>query len=131
MGLNIYMVVVIVEDMGRSLEFYRRLGVDVPPDSQDMPTVGIPMGEMTLLLSTKGANAAWDPARIEPVPGRGYRMLLEFLLDDPQAVDVKHAEMVSHGYDSHAEPYDTGFGMRFAMIFDPDGNTVLLSGEIA
>jgi uncharacterized glyoxalase superfamily protein PhnB len=131
MGLDIYMVVVIVEDMARSLDFYRLLGVDVPPDGDDQPTVGIKMGEMTFLLSTERANAVWDPARVETEPGQGYRMLLEFLLDDPRSVDAKYIEMTSHGYESHAAPYDTGFGMRFAMIHDPDGNTVLLSGEIA
>jgi uncharacterized glyoxalase superfamily protein PhnB len=130
MGLNIYMVVVIVNDMARALDFYRLLGVEVPPDSNEQPTVGIQMGDMTFLLSTRSANAVWDPVRIDPAPGDGYRMLLEFLMDDAPSVDAKYEEMIAHGYRSHAEPYDTGFGMRFAMIHDPDGNTVLLSGEI-
>lgn len=131
MPLQIYMVVVIVEEMARALEFYRLLGVSVPPESDTHHSVEIKMGEMSMLLSTREANAIWDPGRVDYPPGDGYRMLLEFLLDDAESVDVKYDEMVGHGFASHAAPYDTGFGMRFAMIHDPDGNTVLLSGENA
>ena len=38
MGLELYMVGVVVEDMGRAAEFYRRLGVDVPEGAETRST---------------------------------------------------------------------------------------------
>jgi catechol 2,3-dioxygenase-like lactoylglutathione lyase family enzyme len=46
MGLELYMVGVIVEDMARAAEFYRRLGVDVPEDTESLDPDG-----NTILLS--------------------------------------------------------------------------------
>lgn len=133
MGLEIYMVVVVVEDMPRAVEFYRRLGVDIPGGSEHQHTVEIKMGNMSLLLCTRQSNAKWDPGNTEPAPG-GYRMMLEFYLESREAVDVKYAEMLGYGYQSHVAPYEVTPTLYFAMIDDPDGNTVLLSaflGEAA
>ncbi len=133
MSLEIYMVVVVVEDMARALEFYRRLGVGVPEASDHLPSVEIKMGSMSLLFSTRASNAKWDPANTAPAPG-GYRMMLEFYLQSREAVDAKYAEMLGYGYASHVAPYEVTPTLYFAMVDDPDGNTVLLSaflGEAA
>ena len=42
---------------------------------------------------------------------------------------AKYAELIDFGYQSHRAPYMTSFGMCFAMVKDPDGNTILLSGD--
>lgn len=125
MGLNLYMVGVIVEDMGRSVEFYRRLGVDIPEGSENQQHVPIKMEELTFFLTTKQLNARWDPARTEA--SGGYRIILEFTLDTPAAVDAKYAELIGYGYKSHVAPYQTYFNAYFAMVDDPDGNTILIS----
>jgi catechol 2,3-dioxygenase-like lactoylglutathione lyase family enzyme len=125
-GLELYMVGVIVEDMDRALEFYRRLGVDVPDDSGGKEHVEVKMSGLTFFLSTKTANARWDPARIDAT-GAGYRIILEFYLETPEALDAKHAELTDYGYASHCAPYDVTPELRFAMVDDPDGNTILLS----
>jgi predicted lactoylglutathione lyase len=125
MGLNLYMVGVIVEDMGRAVEFYRRLGVDIPEGSENQQHVPIKMGELTFFLTTKQLNARWDPARTEA--SGGYRIILEFTLDTPAAVDAKYAELIGYGYKSHVAPYQTYFNAYFAMVDDPDGNTILIS----
>ena len=82
MGLELYMVGVIVEDMARAAEFYRRLGVDVPEGAESEGHVEIKMSGLTFFLSTKEANARWDPARRE-TSGDGYRIVLEFYLEGP------------------------------------------------
>ena len=125
MALQLYMVGVIVEDMGRAVEFYRRLGVGIPEDSENKQHVEVKMGGLTFFLSTKQANVRWDPARTEA--SGGYRMILEFYLETREAVDAKYAELTGFGYRSHVAPYETPFNAYFAMIDDPDGNTVLLS----
>jgi hypothetical protein len=125
--LSLYMVGVIVEEMGRAVEFYRRLGLEIADGSEELAHVEIPMPPLTFFLNTKRSNARWDPARTDPTGG--YRIVLEFYLGGEQDVDRKHAEMIGFGYGSHAEPYDVSDEMRFALIDDPDGNTILLSGQ--
>lgn len=127
MGLELYMVGVIVEDMPRAVEFYRRLGVDLPDGSEDKPFVEVRMMEnkLAFFLSNRAITARWDPARTEA--SGGYRILLEFYLKTREAVNDKYAEMIGYGYASHAEPCETPFGNYFAFVNDPDGNTILLS----
>lgn len=131
MGLELYMVGVIVEDIAKSVEFYRRLGVDVPEGSEEKAFVSIKMGELTFFLSNKPITARWDPARAALADAvGGYKILLEFYLKTREEVEQKYAEMIGYGYASHAAPYITPFNNYFALINDPDGNTILLSGEV-
>lgn len=125
MGLELYMVGVMVEDMARAVEFYRRLGVDIPEGSENQGHVEVKMSGITFFLTTHQINARWDPAK-KPASG-GYRIILEFYLETREALDAKYAEMMSYGYESHVAPYVTPFNMYFAMINDPDGNTILFS----
>jgi catechol 2,3-dioxygenase-like lactoylglutathione lyase family enzyme len=126
MGLELYMVGVIVEDMPRAAEFYRRLGVDVPDGADEQDFVEIKMSGLTFFLSTKEQNARWDPARTDDASG-AYRIILEFYLESPAALDAKYEELTGFGYASHCAPYDVTPSTRFAMVDDPDGNTILLS----
>lgn len=127
MGLELYMVGVMVEDMPRAIEFYRRLGVDVPQGSETKGHVEVKMSGMTFFLTTKKVQATWDPAQVEGAGG--YRILLEFYLKSREEVDAKYAEMIGYGYQGHAAPVETRYGMYFAFINDPDGNTILLSAS--
>ena len=127
MGLELYMVGAIVEDMPRAVEFYRRLGVDVPEGAEEQEFVEIAMSGLTFFLSTREQNARWDPARRRA--SGGYRIILEFYLDSPEALDAKYEELTGYGYPSHCAPYDVTPELRFAMVDDPDGNTILLSAS--
>lgn len=125
MGLELYMVGVIVEDMARAVEFYRRLGVDIPVGSETKGHVEVKMSGLTFFLTTKQVNARWDPARTEA--SGGYRMILEFYLVTREAVDAKYNELIGYGYNGHHPPFETPFNTYFALVDDPDGNTILLS----
>ena len=127
MALELYMVGVIVADMERAVEFYRRLGLEVPEGEEKQEHVEVKMGEMTFFLSTRGANAKWDPAA--RAASGGYRIILEFYLETRAALDAKYEEMIGFGYESHHAPYDVTPELRFAMVDDPDGNTILLSAS--
>jgi catechol 2,3-dioxygenase-like lactoylglutathione lyase family enzyme len=127
-ALELYMVGVIVEDMPRAAEFYRRLGLAVPEGADSEEHVEIPMGGLTFFLSTTTANARWDPARTPPAQG-GYRIVLEFYLETAEALDAKYEELTGYGYESHCAPYAVTPTLRFAMVDDPDGNTILLSAS--
>ncbi len=128
MALELYMVGVIVEDMARAAEFYRRLGVEVPDEAEAQEHVEIEMSGLTFFLSTRRANARWDPARTDA--SGGYRIVLEFYLETREALDAKYDELTGFGYVSHCAPYDVTPELRFAMVDDPDGNTVLLSASV-
>jgi catechol 2,3-dioxygenase-like lactoylglutathione lyase family enzyme len=128
MALELYMVGVIVADMRRALEFYRRLGLEIAEGSEELEHVEVKMGELTFFLTTVSANARWDPARRE-ISGDGYRIVLEFYLDTAEALDAKYAELTGYGYTGHCAPYDVTSETRFALVDDPDGNTILLSSR--
>jgi uncharacterized glyoxalase superfamily protein PhnB len=127
MALELYMVGVIVADMERAIEFYRRLGIAVPEGSEKHEHVEVKMGGMTFFLATKGSNARWDPAATSP--SGGYRIILEFYLETRKALDAKYEQMTGFGYEAHCAPYDVTPDLRFAMVNDPDGNTILLSAS--
>lgn len=130
MGLQLYMVGVVVEDMPRAIEFYRRLGVEISEGGEELEHVEVEMSGLTFFLSTKRAQARWDPAQQDPAGG-GYRILLEFYVETAEALDAKYAELTGYGYASHCAPFDVSPTTRFAMVDDPDGNTILLSSTTA
>ena len=134
MALELFMIGLIVKDMPAALTFYRRLGLAIPDGSETKSHVEIKMGNgMTFFLDSKPGR--WDPqfgAELEArqvAEGKQYPVLLEFYLGARAALEAKYAEMMDHGYQGFREPYGTSFGMYFAMVKDPDGNTVLLSAD--
>jgi hypothetical protein len=74
------MVGLIVRDMAASLEFYRRLGIEIPEGSEEKPFVRKRM--------QSGASILWDTVfadKYDPGgerPESGYLMMLEFSLED-------------------------------------------------
>ena len=55
--------------------------------------------------------------------------MLEFYLESREALDAKYEELTGYGYASHCAPYDVTPELRFAMVDDPDGNSILLSAS--
>jgi hypothetical protein len=64
---------------------------------------------------------------VEPAGSSG--IVLEFYLETRATVDAKYAEMVGYGYEGYRAPFQTSFGPYFALLKDPDGNTILLSAD--
>lgn len=135
MALELYMIGLMVRDMPTALEFYRRLGVAIPEGSEQQSHVEIKMGSgLTFFLDSRPSR--WDPsfdkaADPRQSTGNRYPMVLEFYIEDRAAMEAKYHELVGFGYEGFREPYTTSFGMQFAMIKDPDGNTILLSANTA
>ena len=118
------MVVLLIEDLPRSLAFYRRLGVEFPDDADQRTDIQVPLrGDSQLVLTTQFVRN--DPDR-QP-PSGGSRILLEFFVDGNGAVDAKFAELTDAGYHGRREPWLTSFGAYMGMVDDPDGNTVLVT----
>lgn len=137
MGLEIHMLGVIVQDMSKALEFYQRLGLDIPENAEEMTHVEIKMSNSGFTFFLDSWPQRWDSSFVRengsghPEATGSYPSILEFYLKSQSAVDAKYAELTGFGYQSHHEPYDLApIGMRFAMVKDPDGNVILLSGDL-
>jgi catechol 2,3-dioxygenase-like lactoylglutathione lyase family enzyme len=114
---------IVVEDMGRSLAFYRELGLDVPADADDQPHVEATLpGWLRLAWDTEETIQSFEPGW-QP-PSGGQRIGLAFRVDSPADVDAAYERLVSLGYDGHKEPWDAPWGQRYALVRDPDGNGV-------
>lgn len=118
------MVVLLIEDLPRSLAFYRRLGVEFPPDADQRVDVQVPIGDQHhLVLTTTFVQVDTDRDQ----PSGGSRVMLEFFVDGNDAVDAKYAELTDAGYHGRRAPFTTYFGAYMCLVDDPDGNTVLVT----
>ena len=113
---------IVVEDMARSLAFYRQLGLEVPADADAEPHV-----EVTL---RGGIRVAWDTVEtirsFDPdFKSTGCSSIgLAFRVDTAADVDATYERLVAAGHHGHKAPWDAFWGQRYASIHDPDGHTV-------
>lgn len=118
------MVVLLVEDLPRSLAFYRRLGIAFPADADQKTDVQVPIGDQhQLVLTTTFARAIPD----HTPPSGGSAIVIEFFVEGDAAVDATYAELTEAGYHGRRDPFRTSFGAYMAMVDDPDGNVVLVT----
>jgi len=114
---------IVVEDMARSLAFYRQLGLDLPADADEQPHVDAALpGGLRLAWDTVETIRSFDP-EWQPPTG-GHRVALSFRYASPAEVDAAYAELVGLGYSGHKAPWDAFWGQRYAMVDDPDGNVI-------
>ena len=113
----------VVGDMTAMAAFYERLGVDIatapsPWDEHHRSANmvgGIDFDLDSTIFATRW-NRGWPAGRTGPVLG--------FKLASRQAVDVTYADLTSAGYAGQQPPYDAFWGARYAVVVDPDGNSV-------
>jgi catechol 2,3-dioxygenase-like lactoylglutathione lyase family enzyme len=118
------MVVLLVESLPRSLDFYRRLGVEFAPGTEARRDVVVPLGDAHQLVISE-TFAANDPDH-RPASGSG-RIMLEFFVDSNAEVDARYAELIGAGYHGRRAPFETNFDAYMCMVDDPDGNTILVT----
>ena len=111
------MIVLLVEDLSRSLAFYRRLGVEFPPDADERTDLGVDIGDGRTIIWTT-TFASYDPER--EAPRGGSRIMLEFFVDGNDAVDALFAELTDAGYHGRRAPFVTGFDAYMCLVDDPD-----------
>lgn len=115
-----------VADMGRSLAFYRRLGLDIPAsaDTESHVEVTLP-GGLRMAWDTfdviRSFHPGWTPP---PTDGGASGPSFAFACDSPAEVDAVYAEMTAAGYHGELKPFDAFWGQRYAVLHDPDGNGV-------
>ncbi|MFG3257867.1 VOC family protein [Streptomyces sp. NPDC048172] len=120
---------IVTSDMAASLAFYRRLGLDIPADADSEPHVEAELpGGLRMAWDTEATVRSFEPDW-KAVEGAG-RIGLAFLCDSPSDVDKNYAELTAAGHTGHKEPWDAFWGQRYAVVLDPDGNSVDLFARL-
>ncbi len=119
-----------VADRGASLDFYRRLGLNIPT-KVDLS------GEAFRLRLPTGQVSFWETIaytrRYFPDYERGTgqrKVALEFGFQTPREVDEMYTALLAAGYASYKEPLSWG-SIRYAGVVDPDDNQIALRFPLA
>ena len=124
MAPRLDVVGLVVQDMNRSLAFYRELGLEFPEGAENEGHVEAQLpGGMRLAVDTEAEIQKFDSGWTAASGGSG-RMGLAFRAESPAEVDATYERLTSLGYDGEREPWDAFWGQRYASIKDPDGNGV-------
>ena len=111
----------VVTDMHASVDFYRRLGVNIPdttPEWQNHHRTATLSNGIDLDLDSSDFARYWDQG------WRGGMGVLGFRVESRERVDEIYLDLVEQGYRGQQPPYDAFWGARYAVIEDPDGNAV-------
>ncbi len=123
MPARLDLIGIVVQDMARSLAFYRQLGLEVPAEADTEQHVETTLpGGLRLAWDTVETIRSFDPDWTPP--SGGARIGLAFLCDSPADVDRMYVLLTGQGYERHKEPWDAFWGQRYATLHDPDGNSV-------
>ena len=121
-------VEIVANDLQRSLDFYRLLGLTVPEPEGPHVEVGLPDGGK-LAFDTEdviaGMHPGWTP------PTSAGRVALAFGLDSPSDVDAVYERLTEAGHPGTLKPFDAPWGQRYATVEDPDGTSVDLFAPLA
>ncbi|MDJ1130512.1 VOC family protein [Streptomyces iconiensis] len=114
---------IVTSDMAASLAFYRRLGLDLPAEADSLPHVEAAVGGVRIAWDTEETVRSFEPDWTAPPRGMS-RIGMAFLCDSPAEVDKVYAELTDAGHEGHKAPWDAFWGQRYAVVLDPDGNSV-------
>lgn len=125
---------IVSADLEKSLRFYDLLGVqrsNVFRDETDRPVHVNGAQEDGLVLDldhidfAQGWNAGWKGN-----PGISGRVVVGFRLASREAVDEQAEELAAAGYTVLQPAYDAFWGVRYAIVEDPDGVAVGLMSPV-
>jgi catechol 2,3-dioxygenase-like lactoylglutathione lyase family enzyme len=109
---------IVTSDMGRSITFYRLLGLDVPetPSEGHVDTF-LPNG-VRFMLDSEDTVRSFRP---EWTRETGNQVGLAFECASAAEVDELYARITAAGFDGEKAPWDAVWGQRYAQLRDPDG----------
>jgi catechol 2,3-dioxygenase-like lactoylglutathione lyase family enzyme len=120
-------VVVIVEDVGRSVDFYTRvLGLRLAHRSG--PYAQLDTGATRVGLYERAAMAATLGRPLRSPDPDAPAFELGFKVDD---CDAAYAALVAKGARGVVEPTDRPWGQRTGYVLDPDGHLVELAEDVS
>jgi uncharacterized glyoxalase superfamily protein PhnB len=111
---------VIVSDIERAIDFYRRVGLEFEGDEVHSEATG--PGGVRVMLDSEASVMSFSDWK--PPSGGGPRTALAFLCDSIADVDRLFEDLVAAGGHPHLTPFDAPWGQRYATVHDLDGNAV-------
>jgi catechol 2,3-dioxygenase-like lactoylglutathione lyase family enzyme len=109
------------KDLARALDFYRLLGLDVPPPDGPHVEVELPGGNRLAFDDEEiiaGMHPGWAP------PTQQGRLAVAFEVGEPKHVDALFEKVTGAGHPGALKPFDAPWGQRYATVTDPDGTSV-------
>lgn len=127
--IDLDMVGLVTKDMAESIRFYRTLGLEVPDPApgQDYHDTKLASG-VRLSWNTVDLIKQVDPHWNE---ANGPRLGIAFACASPADVDSTYRRLVDAGFNGSKEPWDAFWGYRYALLRDPDGNSVDLFAPLS
>jgi catechol 2,3-dioxygenase-like lactoylglutathione lyase family enzyme len=124
----------IARDFKRSLEFYRRLGIEIPEpipgeDGKPFHVNGETANGLAFELDSSAFAKVWNPSWAAQGDLSG-RLVLGFGVSDRADVDRLYRKLTEAGYPGLNPPHDAFWGARYAIVEDPDGIAVGLMSPI-
>jgi catechol 2,3-dioxygenase-like lactoylglutathione lyase family enzyme len=124
--MKLDLISIVVNDIPRSLEFYRLLGWNIPEAE---------VGEKHIeIILESGLRFAWDDLEMmrsfDPSASIQPHTVGAFLCASPEEVNQKYEKLVAAGHHGHLAPWDAVWGQRYAVIHDPDGHAIDLFAEL-
>jgi uncharacterized glyoxalase superfamily protein PhnB len=117
---------IVTRDLRKSASFYRLLGVRIEeiPDTEWAPhhANGITSNGVRVEFDSIAFAKQWNPGLDETKQGSGIIPIFHVAARDE--VDRVHARVIAAGYRSHKAPEDAFWGARYAIVEDPEGNSV-------
>lgn len=126
--MQIEQIDLVCRDVGKTVAFYRLLGVKIPKSAvwatktgPHHVTIHFPNGQELSFGSQKLARAYNKSWRRNT---DGGNIVIGFSVKTRRAVDALHARLTEAGYKSPQPPWDAFWGARYAIVADPDGNHI-------
>ena len=112
-----------VRDLGRTIAFYRRLGLRFPDGAETGVFVGVTTDEgVHLAFATHALTRGYDKGFKEPSgPSPNCLQFEVAFVARGRELAVDPVGLVARG---HLAPHDAFWGARYAEVIDPDGNKV-------
>ncbi|HXX47855.1 MAG TPA: VOC family protein [Myxococcota bacterium] len=112
-----------VRDMGRTIAFYRRLGLRFPDGAENNPFASTETEDgVHLAFGTYALSRGYDRGFKEP--SGASPNCLQFAVASREETDRIYHELTAAGHEGHLPPHDAFWGSRYAEVIDPDGNLV-------
>ena len=115
-----------VSDLGRALDFYRRLGFDVLEQEEETPSATLQAGSVRLWVfrGRGGSQGTRAPDPAANPPGIDH---LSLWVED---VDLAYEALSGKGLEFESDPADQSWGARSTSLVDPDGTRIYLLGPL-
>jgi predicted lactoylglutathione lyase len=127
--LSLDQINIVVRDMQKSVAFYRLLGVSIEEMRGGEWAAwalhhvnGLTSNGVRVELDSVAFAKQWNPGLDESKLGSA--VLPIFHVSSREEVDRVHARVTAAGHRSHQAPEDAFWGARYAIVEDPDGNSM-------